>query len=102
MANRLTRLKAFTSPSAWKQGLKAYYTVPLRVPFKQFRNGSIYFGVGFITIYFANQSLPEGAQQELIVLGGLVLAGIGFVMAMLAQIRMIIGRFMIFLYKDKK
>lgn len=101
MANRLAFLTGLLSPKMWRKGLKAYYTVPLNVPFKQFRNGSIYFGVGFIIIYLANQMSPPSATQELILLGGMLLAGVGFIMAMLAQIRMIIGRFMIFLYKDK-
>lgn len=96
MANPLATLKHLLSFSAWRAGLKAHYSVPLEVPFKQFRNGSIYFGVGCIIIFMANQQLPNGLKQELIVLAGLILAGVGFIMAMLAQIRMIISRFVRF------
>lgn len=96
MAKPLANIKHFLSLSAWRAGLKAHYSVPLEIPFKQFRNGSIYFGVGCIIIFMANQQLPHGLKQELIVLAGLILAGVGFIMAMLAQIRMIISRFVRF------
>lgn len=76
----------------WLQALKIYYSAPLDKTFRQFRNGAIYFAVGLIMIYLANTSLPPSAQQELIILVGLIMGAIGFVIAMLAQVRLIIGR----------
>ena len=72
--------------------LKAHYSAPLIKTFKQFRDGVIYFAVGLITIYLANSAMEPSAWQELIILFGLCLGAVGFVMAMLAQVRMVISR----------
>lgn len=78
-----------------------HYRAPMRVMFKQFRSGVIYFAVGLITIYLADQTLEESTTQELIVLAGLTLAACGFVIAILAHIRMIIARLLRF-FEHKK
>ncbi len=83
-----------------KKALHLYYTAPLQTVFKQFRNGAIFFAVGLIIIYFASSNLPPSLKQELITLFGLIMMGYGFVIAMMAQIRLIIGR--IYQFKIRK
>lgn len=72
--------------------LKLYYLEPQQVAFKQFRNGLIYFAVGFGTMMMAMVYMPSSAKQEWIVLFGLVVGAIGFTLAMFAQMRLIISR----------
>lgn len=81
--------------------LLRHYNVPLEIPFRQFRDGAIYFGVGLGSVLMANGYMTPSLWQELIVLCGLLLGGIGFVMAMLAQTRMIIARLVRF-FDSKK
>ena len=72
--------------------LRQHYTAPLHIIFKQFRDGAIYFTVGLMTVFMANAYMPPSVLQELIVLAGLVGGGIGFIMAMMAQVRIVIAR----------
>lgn len=72
--------------------LKIYYSVPLQVPFRQFRNGLIYFAVGFGAMMMAIVYMTPSPQQEWIVLLGLLLGSVGFILAILAQTRLLIGR----------
>lgn len=81
---------------AIKKMLYRHYTAPLSEIFHKFRNGLIYFTVGFMLVFFANIYSEESLQQELIVLLGACLIAIGFSIAILAQIRMIITRFVKF------
>lgn len=83
-----------------KNTLVNHYSVPLAVPFRQFRNGAIYFGVGLGTVLMANAYMPPSLQQEWVVLGGLILCGCGFIIAMLAQMRLLISRIVQF-YRRK-
>lgn len=78
------------------KAIKAYYFVPLEIPFRQFRAGLIYFGVGFGTVLMANAYMEESLAQELVVLGGLLLGGIGFVLALIGQSRLLVGRLLRF------
>lgn len=78
-----------------------HYNVPLEVPFRQFRAGAIYFAVGLGAVLMANGYMAPSLWQELVVLCGLLLGGIGFVMAMLAQVRMVIARFVRFFSKKR-
>lgn len=82
-----------------KQALLIHYTAPLHKIFKQFRDGAIFFAVGMIIIYLAGTVLESSLNQELIILAGLIIAGAGFIVAMLAQIRMVISRIILFLKK---
>ncbi|TQV85760.1 hypothetical protein FKG94_01960 [Exilibacterium tricleocarpae] len=66
--------------------------------FRQFRNGAMVFFGGLAVVYLASQ-MPASWQQEIVLLGGLALAGIGFVVAMLAQVRLVIGRIVQFMQK---
>lgn len=75
-----------------KIGLKEYYTAPMDACFKQFRSGLIYFAVGLGTILAANSNMEASAQQEWVMLGGLILGGTGFFMSMMAQARFLISR----------
>lgn len=81
-----------TTPKHYLSALKNYYLTPLDRTFKSFRSGVIYFSVGLIFFYLANISIEPSAFQEVIILSSMLLAFIGFIMAMLAQTRMIISR----------
>ncbi len=72
--------------------LKHHYSAPLSASFHKFRNGLIYFTVGFMIVFFAQANLPPSLKQELITLFGIIMIAIGFFIAMMAQIRMIISR----------
>lgn len=80
-------------------GLKAYYTAPLEQTFKRFRNGLIYFSVGMTTIYLAQVNLEASLKQELVTAFGIVLVALGFFIAMMAQIKMLISRIIFFFTK---
>jgi hypothetical protein len=76
----------------WKAALKEHYTAPLEQTFKQFRLGAMLFFLGAVIIYIALNNLEASLQQELVTLAGLAVGGLGFLIAMLAQIRMLISR----------
>lgn len=83
-----------------KTALKAltiYYSVPLEKSFKQFRIGATFFCVGLIILYLANQTIPSSLKQEIIMAIALLIAAIGFLIAIMAHIRMIISRIFSFL-----
>lgn len=80
--------------------LDDHYSAPLQTVFKQFRLGGSLFFVGLLAIYFAHQTLEPSLRQEWIMLCGVVLVAIGFVIAMLAQIRMLIIRLLAF-FRDR-
>jgi len=80
--------------------LKAHYTAPMRQSFQQFKLGAMLFFTGFVGLYIAQTAVSDSLQQELLALGGIVMAGLGFLIAMLAQIRMLISRLLNF-YLDK-
>ena len=75
-----------------KQALKVHYSAPLTVSFKQFRHGVIFFGVGLMMILMANAYMAPSIKQESIVMTGLCVLAYGFIVAMLAQMRMLISR----------
>lgn len=79
-----------------KQLLLNHYTAPMETIFKQFRLGLSLFFCGMVVVYGSHQALAPSLHQEVMVLVGLVVVGIGFIMAMLAQIRLIISRFLLF------
>ncbi len=97
------RLKTLSQYYRWvKSALLQYYNVPTTVAFRQFRNGAIYFGVGIGMILMANQMLPPSVRQEWIVAFGLVMATVGFLMAMTAEMRLIISRLVQFARPDSR
>ncbi|PCK08943.1 MAG: hypothetical protein COA42_06650 [Alteromonadaceae bacterium] len=67
--------------------------------FYAFRGGLIYFFVGMMTVYLAGQSMTPSLEQDLVVLLGLLLTIVGFFIAMMAYMRLIIGRFVQFFSK---
>lgn len=77
---------------SWKQRLKNHYTGGLNKGFHQFRMGVSLFFVGVVMLYLASQMLSPSLAQELAVLGALLVGGAGFVWAMMAHLRMLIGR----------
>jgi len=84
-----------------RKAIRAYYFVPLEISFRQFRAGLIYFATGFGTVLMANAYMQPSLQQELVVLGGIVLGGYGFVLALLGQSRLLVGRLLRFWLKDR-
>ncbi len=86
----------------WRQRLYQHYTANSRQVFQQFKLGSMLFFLGLVVIYSAHNLLSESLTQEIIVLLGLGILGLGFLIAMMAQVRSIIGRFLNFFNDDKK
>ena len=102
MKNVLRKLRPIKKPptvAQAKTALLIYYSAPLRVVFKKFRDGLIYFAVGMMTIIMVNQYMESSLQRDLIALAGLVLTIIGFFMAITAHMRLIIGRIIQFFRK---
>jgi len=58
------------------------------------------FFTGLVGLYIAQTAMSDSLQQELLALGAIAMAGLGFLIAMLAQIRMLISRLLNF-YLDK-
>jgi len=79
-----------------RKRLKQHYLASLEQSFKQFRLGTVIFFAGLVVIYIASQSLTPSLAQELLTLTGLIILGIGFIIAMLAQVRMLVGRLLRF------
>ena len=84
---------------AIRAALARHYSAPLVVVFRQFRAGVIYFGVGLGTVLMANNHLTPSPGQELLILAGLVVTAIGFIIALLAETRLVISRIIQFLKK---
>ncbi len=89
------------SQNPYWQALVKHYTTPLQEIFKQFRLGFALFLVGGVIIYASMQLLVPSLQQELCVLAGLVIGGTGFILALMAQMRMLISRIVRF-FSDKQ
>lgn len=84
-----------------KKLLHAHYTAPLETSFKQFRWGLSLFFCGMVILYGASQLLEPSLTQELVVLLGLIVIGCGFLIAILAQVRMVISRVWQFFKRSK-
>lgn len=93
------RYKLFNR-STVKAALKEHYSAPLEKTFSQFRLGSAFFFCGGVCIWIALASIEPSVKQEAVLLLGVVLAGGGFLLAMLAQMRHIISRFVRFWSDD--
>jgi hypothetical protein len=83
-----------------KAALKEHYSAPLEKTFTQFRLGSACFFCGGVCIWIALSSIEPSVKQEAALLLGVLLAGAGFLLAMLAQMRHIISRFVRFWSDD--
>jgi hypothetical protein len=83
----------------WRKALYQHYTSPLEKIFPQFKLGAVIFFLGLVVIYGGHQLLQPSMAQELVTLCGLLLIGGGFMVAMMAQVRMLISRVMRFFFK---
>jgi hypothetical protein len=77
----------------WKKTLYEYFATPAEKIFQCFKLGAVIFFGGLVLMYSANQLLKPSLSQEIVTLIGLLLIGGGFLYAMAAQVRMLIGRF---------
>lgn len=79
-----------------RRALYIYYTAPQELSFRSLRNGFVVFGVGLALILFSNTYLEPSLHQELQILAGLVICGIGFLISMRAYVRLVISRVVLF------
>ncbi|MBB3167830.1 hypothetical protein [Simiduia aestuariiviva] len=82
--------------------LKRHYQAPLSQAFAQFKLGAMVFFVGMVLVYMAQQLIDPSLRQEAFTLAGLLLAGLGFIMAMGAHLRMLISRLWHFFRPDDR
>jgi hypothetical protein len=80
----------------FRSALYQHYTTPPEKVFPRFKLGAVIFFWGLIVIYAGSQLLEPSISQELLTLLGLILIGIGFLVALMAQVRMLIGRILRF------
>lgn len=78
------------------RALRAHFSAPLAKSFAQFKLGSMLFFFGLVTVYMAQQLLEDSLRQELITALGLAIAGLGFIVALSAHVRMMISRLWLF------
>jgi len=78
--------------------LHAHYAVPIRTVFMQFRLGASLFFCGAVGIYADYQLLQPSLLQEIFLLVSLLVIAAGFIIAMLAQVRMLISRILHFMH----
>lgn len=76
----------------WRQALKHHYTGTLEQGFRQFRQGVSFFFLGMVGLYIGQSLFEPSLTQELVVLASLLVGGAGFIWAMMAHLRMLIGR----------
>lgn len=79
--------------------LKQHYSAPLADVFKQFKLGASLFFCGMVGVY-TGLRLDSSWTQEIILVVGIGLTAIGFLLAMLAHVRMLIIRIVHFI-KDR-
>ena len=84
----------------WRHALYQHYITPPEKVFPQFKLGAVIFFVGLVIIYSGSQLLAHSLTQEVVTLIGLGLIAIGFLIAMMSQIRMLIGRLLRFFFED--
>lgn len=78
--------------------LHAHYAVPIRIIFNQFRLGASLFLCGMVGVYADYQLLQPSLLQEIFLLLSLLVVGAGFIIAMLAQVRMLVSRILHFIH----
>ncbi|BFM06433.1 hypothetical protein [Halioxenophilus aromaticivorans] len=79
--------------------LKHHYSASLDTVFKQFRLGAAIFFTGMVGVY-SGYHMESSWPQEIILAISLVVVALGFLLAMLAHIRMVIIRIINFI-KDR-
>lgn len=75
----------------WRS-LKEHYTRSPRRAFQQFRVGVSFFFLGLVGLYIAQTLMQPSLEQELVVLGSLLVLGGGFIWAMMGHLRLLVGR----------
>jgi hypothetical protein len=83
-----------------RKALYQHYMTPPEKVFPRFKLGAVIFLWGLIVIYSASQLLEPSLTQEVFTLLGLILIGCGLIIALMAQVRMLIGRILRVLYVD--
>ncbi|MGD8175397.1 hypothetical protein [Marinimicrobium sp. ARAG 43.8] len=76
----------------WLTALKHHYTGSLEHGFQQFRQGVAFFFLGMVGLYMAHSMLAPSLAQEVAVLISVLIGGAGFIWAMMAHVRMLVGR----------
>lgn len=76
-----------------------YITAPEKV-FPRFKMGAVIFFIGLVVIYASSQLLEPSLLQEAITLIGLFIIGVGFLLALMAQVRMLTGRILRFFFEQ--
>ena len=84
---------------ALKNRLYQHYSAPLMAYFAQFKLGSMLFFFGLVLVYMTQQLVEDSLRQEIFSVVGLIIAAIGFLIAMSAHVRMLISRLLHF-FKD--
>jgi hypothetical protein len=80
-----------TPKPSWRQRLGAHYRTSGKQAFSQFRLGASFFFCGLVLVYLSKQ-MAASINQELLLGTGLIIVAIGFLIAMLAHIRLLIIR----------
>ena len=86
---------------SFKHRLERLSQEPLEQSFKKFRLGAAIFFCGMLVVYLAAKMLTPSLAQEWVTLAGLVLVGLGFGLALLAQARMLLARLLRFWKKPE-
>lgn len=86
--------------SSLRTALFEHYITPPEKVFPRFKLGAMIFLLGLIVIYCGTQLLEPSLLQEVNTLVGLLLVGGGFLMALMAQVRMVIGRVLRFFFRN--
>ncbi len=84
----------------FKVAIIKYFHAPLIQSFAQFRWGVIIFFIGLVVIYIGSVALTPSLAQEIITLVGLIVIAIGFITAIMAQVRMTVSRLLLFFKGD--
>ena len=64
---------------------------------RRFRNGVLLFAAGLATVVTAGSAMPPSVGQEALILLGMIAGGCGFLCALLAEVRFVIGRIIRFI-----
>jgi len=89
-----------TSPkNKWLSALYQHYITPPEQVFPRFKLGAMIFFFGLVVIYSGIQLLEPSYSQEITTLIGLIIIGVGFLIAMMSQVRMLIGRILRFFFE---
>ncbi len=85
---------------SWRARIYEHYTHSPEKLFPQFKLGAVIFFIGLVIIYAGYQLLTPSLAQEVVTLSGLILIAGGFILAIMVQIRMLIGRILRFFHEE--